>query len=621
MTESIVQLDAYLPITIRAQIEERYYAEINRKARLDEAAGDAEFLELLAEHVVLFGDHGVVHVRDVAQQIVRVLETINGVLMAQRTPYRLAFMQGYGVMLAYLHDIGMVDFSSFGRTMHPEFALQAVFRPEFDPIVRTFWDENCGNVAWRLSNLAQRGALPHDPLVTLRELLAMSIGHSKSNVPVEVLNDPQRLRAVLQRTATTDLQILYAHRQVDKQRRRVAQARQVAQDRLVNEPRDPALYAAEAELERIQTLVDQTELRETILRRFYSDFDRDAFAWLVSPHPAVAELVSDVVDTLRALRCADALRQRGTVMNTSGGYQIFLNQQTANAIYALKKGDDDLLLLLEIDRPIATGEANLASSELTHEGDLRISFHRGAFGSEAALRFAVHSAAFIVSDMQADVIGSFYRPPTDTDGAAGKLKTAEAMRILLEGVDDNPEFAGLVAEELAQSHAHLRDRVKAVPSLQHMSDHERNRYLNAVDLNWDLAERRHALERVAASGHKIDEMDAERAFEGVREIEVKAGEVLIEAGSPPGFVYIALGEGLLGTPLGGYHPFPVYPWTPLGSTGVIRGAMRNATIRVQQSLRLLMIPKEVYLKHWHYTYSKEEFRQKVREIYSISEAV
>ncbi len=607
-----VQLDKYLPATIRNQIEERYYAQINRKSRLDEVAHDEAFLAQLEEHVVLFGDHGVVHVRDVAQQILHVLTVSNGVLVQRRTPYRLAFMQGYGVMLAYLHDIGMVDFSSIGRAMHPDFALQTVFQPDFDAIVQTIWDENCGNAAWRLLNLAQRGVLQQDPLLTLRELLAMSIGHSKSNVPVEVLNEPSALRQVLLRSAATDLRLIYAQRQVEKSRRKVAQAGSEQSERT---KLDAALHAAEAELERVQTLVSGVDLRQTLLGRFYSDFERDAFAWLLSPHPEVCDLVSDVVDTLRALRCADALRHRGTVMNTSGGYQIFVNQQTGNAIYALKKGDDDMLLLLEIDRPIATGEANLASSELTADGDLRVAFHRGAFGSPAAQRFAVHSAAFIVNDMQADVIGSFYGMPAPADAAEHPLKQAEAMRILLEGVDDEPEFANLVAEELAQVNPQLRGRVKSVPSLQNMSDHERNLYLNAHDLDWDSAARRQALERIAASGHRIDDMDPDKAFEGVREIEIQTGDVLIEAESPPGFVYIAQSDGLSGVPLGGYRPFPVYPWTPLGSTGVIRGAPRNATISAQKALRLLMIPKEVYLKQWHFTYGKEEFRQKVRAIY------
>lgn len=614
--ESTVQLDKYLSSTIREQIEERYYAQINRKSRLDHVAHDEEFLELLEEHVVLFGDHGVVHVRDVARQILRVLEVSNGVLIAPRTPYRLSFMQGYGVMLAYLHDIGMVDFSGFGRAMHPDFALQTVFQPEFDPIVQTIWDENCGNSAWRLLNLARRGVLEQDPLLTLRELLAMSIGHSKSNVPIGVLNDPRELRRVLLHSATTDLRLIYAQRQVIKSKRKAEQASpDPAEQARANE----AVKAAEAHLYRMQELVRDVDLRQRLLGRFYGDVDGEAFAWLHSTHPEMQDLISDVVDTLRALRCADALRQRGTVMNTSGGYQIFVNQETGNAIYALKKGNDDMLLLLEIDRPIAVGEANLASSELTAEGDLRASFHRGAFGSPEAQRFAVHSAAFIVNDMQGDVIDSFYGVPAaaDTTLAADEkpTKTAAEMRILLEGVDDDPEFAQMVAEELERINPRLRGRVRPVPSLQHMSDQERNRYLNATDLGWDLSERRRTLNRIAESGHKIDKMDPDKAFEGVREIEIHAGEVLIEAGSPPGFVYIAQSDGLSGVPLGGYRPFPVYPWTPLGSTGVIRGAVRNATISAQKSLRLLMIPKEVYLKQWHFTYSKDEFRHKVREIY------
>ncbi len=610
-----MQLDKYLPATICEQIEQRYYAQINSKSRLDQVAHDEEFLALLEEHVVLFGDHGVVHVRDVAQQIVHVLEVINGVLIPQRTPFRLAFMQGYGVMLAYLHDIGMVDFSSLGRAMHPDFALQTVFQPEFDAIVQTIWDENCGNAAWRLLNLAQRGVLSQDPLVTLRELLAMSIGHSKSNVPIEVLNDPRQLRQVLLHSAATDLRLIYAQRQVEKSRRKVAQA---GDDQAARVRAEHELRLAEAEFAAAQTQLAAVDLRTTLLGRFYTDFERDAFAWLLSPHPEMQALISDVIDTLRALRCADALRQRGTVMNTSGGYQIFLNQQTGNAIYALKKGDDEMLLLLEIDRPIATGEANLAGSELTVDGDLRVSFFRGAFGSPAAQRFAIHSAAFIVNDMQADVIGSFAGASAATAaGAAQKQrKSAEGMRILLEGVDDDPAFANLVAEELVRVNPQLQGRVKPVPSLQNMSELERNRYLAASDLAWDMAERCQVLERIAVSGHKIVDMDPVQAFEGVREIEIQAGDVLIEAGSPPGFVYIAQADGLSGIPLGGYRPFPVYPWTPLGSTSVIRGAVRNATISAQKPLRVLMIPKEVYLKHWHFTYNKEEFRQKVRAIYA-----
>ncbi len=51
-------------------------------------------------------------------------------------------------------------------------------------------------------------------------------------------------------------------------------------------------------------------------------------------------------------------------------------------------------------------------------------------------------------------------------------------------------------------------------------------------------------------------------------LELPAGAVLLEAGSPPGFVYIPMATGLMGTPLGGYQAFPLTPWVPLGTTGV-----------------------------------------------------
>jgi hypothetical protein len=599
------ELDQYLLPEIRSQIEQRYYARVNDQAQLDRLAHDGQFLEELEQHIAFYSDHGVVHVRDVAQQILHVLEISHGLLIPARTPNALAWMKGYGVALAYLHDIGMSDFSHFGRAMHPEFAAQAVFGPEFDPLVELLWAENCGNLAWRLLNLANRGLLEQPPMTVLRELLAMAVGHSKSKVPLEALNDPQRLRAVLQRSIGVELTVLYQRQQAA----RVQPKPILGQDPGQPAGSPPAPNAA----------TRQAQHEECILRRHYADFPREAFAWLVSPHAELCALVDDVVDTLRALRCADALRQRGTVLNTSGGYQIFVDRRTANAIYAFKVGADEMLLLVETANHLNAGEANVASSELTREGDLRISFHRGDFATPAAGHYAVQCAATVVNDIQGDVLSSFQRPaPSAT--ARAPLKDADTMQILLEEVDDNAQFAGLVASELERINPTLRGRCRQAPSLQHISDRERALYLNGVDLNWSLAERRCALARVAATGHKISSMDADQAFQAVKLVTVKAGEVLIEAGSPPGFVYIPLGAGLGGRPLGGYRPFPVYPWMPLGNTGVIRGAVRNATVVADQTVQLLMIPKDVYLNHWHATYTSEEFQARLAEIYTGTEA-
>ena len=93
---------------------------------------------------------------------------------------------------------------------------------------------------------------------------------------------------------------------------------------------------------------------------------------------------------------------------------------------------------------------------------------------------------------------------------------------------------------------------RPVPSLQHLSERERNWYLQGTALDWELEQQRVLLRKMAQAGYKVCHIDPVLAFSGVKQIALQAGEVLIEAGSPPGFVYIPLGPGLIGTPLGGY---------------------------------------------------------------------
>lgn len=579
-------LDHYLSSTIRSQIEQQYYARINAQAQLDQLAADPDFITRPETHVAFFSDHGVVHVRDVAQQVLQILDAINGVLIPARQSSQLSFMKGYGVMLAYLHDIGMVDFSHFGRAMHPEFAAQSVFKAQFDELFQILWDENCGNIAWRLLNLANRDLLVQDPQVVLRELLAMAICHSKSKVPIAVVNDCEWLRRTLQISISTPLPQLY-------QQQQASSYQTLSEAGLSNEaPLTPEL---------------------AWLDRYYGNFKQESFAWLVSRDSEVRSLVADVIDTLRVLRCADALRQRGTALKTSGGYQIFVDRRTANAIHAFKKdGGDEVLLLLETDDPIAAGEANVASSELTESGDLRISFHRGAFDIAEAVQHAVHCAATVINDIQTDVIGSFQGVTTLSNRP---LKSYRDIQILLEGADDNPDFAKRVYQKLVSLNPNLASRSRPVPSLQNMSAAERERYLYGIDLDWDLDEKTRILCKIGTSGHNIEGIDPAQAFEDVRLISAEAGEILIEAASPPAFIYIPLSTGLKCSPLGGYRPFFVNPWTPLGNTSVIRGAMRNATIVVEAPLLLLTIPKEIYLKAWHSTYTKAEFGKIVSKIY------
>ena len=132
-------------------------------------------------------------------------------------------------------------------------------------------------------------------------------------------------------------------------------------------------------------------------------------------------------------------------------------------------------------------------------------------------------------------------------------------------------------------------------------------------LDWNLEQRRSLLRNMAQTGQQVDHIDPARAFQEVKQIDLMAGEVLIEAGAPSGFVYIPLGPGLIGAPLGGYQPFAIPPWALLGATGVVSGAPRNATVAAQQPLRVLMIPKTIFLHEWHRAYTLEEFRRQLAQ--------
>ena len=564
-------LDCYLPQSVRTQIEQAYYARINEQARLENLLREPDFRQRIEEHPAFFSDHGVVHVRDVARQIIQVLGNINGILIPRRDESRMEyFMVGYGVMLAYLHDIGMRDLSAFGRTMHPEFAAQAVFTADLEAVIETMWAENCGDVVRRLANLENIGVLKRDPKIIFRELLALSVCHSKSKVPIAILDDPAKLRSHMQFILSHSLRDLYHQQQVAK--------REMAET------------------------VDLDEQSPQFLPRYYSDFECEAFDWLVDESSEARDLVSDVTDTLRALRCADALRQRGTVQKTSGGYEVFISQQSGDAVFALRLGDTQLYLL-ELPDPFSAGESNIASSELTVEGDLRISFHRGAYASEEALQRSIYSTAFTMNDFLSDIVDSFWRRSTSSS-----LKKSDDIQILLESTDDNPHFVELVRERLRQFKPALGDRIQIVPSLQNVSELERDRYLEAKELDWNLEKRQEILDRVRYSGQKIINFDFAEGFKHVKEINLQAGQTLIQAGAPSAFVYIPQGDGLKIIPLGGYESLSVAAWMPLGNTGVIRGNVRNADVKAEKNIFLLVIPKEIYLRHWYVPFTLEEFK-------------
>ncbi len=574
-------LDVYLPESIRLWFEDTYYRPINERATMEYlSAHSREFL--VESPAALYSDHGIVHVRDVAARTPEVLDVINGVLIPRRSARDLnMFMKSYGVLLAYLHDIGMRDFTPFARFMHPELATQWIFSAEFDSIVDQIWSENIGNLAWRLLTLARDGDLVQPPEVVLRELMAMCVCHSKSKVPTALLNQPASLRPVLQRSIGMDL---------------------------------PALYDLQKNLGIVGSPIKLGVERRAMLEHYYRDFESESFCWLVSEKPGAMRLFQDAIDTVRALRCADALRARGTVQKTSGGYEIFVSQQTGNALCSLRFGEERLYLM-ELDQPISAGEANIAGSALMREGDLRVAFHRGNFSDPGAVERAAEYAAAVLDDIYGDVVVSFEHPldPMRFNQLPAPTRTAQQINILLENTDDNPDFIPLVIRCLATINPAAAAQSRAVPSLRNSTALESTRYLNAHQVDWNRGRRKALLEKVKATGQKTDQIDIDTAFEHVREASLEPGEVLIEAGAPSGFVYLPLGEGLQITPLGGYQSISMQGWFPVGNTGVIRGATRNANVTARKKIDVLIIPKDVYLRYWYLPYTFQEVRQLLKQ--------
>lgn len=563
-------LDQFLTPRARRLIEQRYYLRVQQQAELSALVEDPGFLARPNDHVALFADHGIAHVRDVATRSIAVLDRVHGILIPRRDNARLEFMRGLCALLAYVHDIGMAEPGRQARAMHPEFAVQEVLSDAFDDIIAEILADDRGGVLPRLVAICGAERLS----ITLREVMATAMAHSKSKVPVALLCDRVGLQLALIEAASCELDVLHA-----AQTARRLGARSEASN-------------------------DELAARRMRLPGLNSDLAADAFGWLVAEDPDGLALSADVIDCLRVLRAADALRQRGTTLKTSSNNEIFVDQRNATAVFALRL-DSKRLYLLETADPTSAGEANLRSSELDGKGNLCISFHHGQFKDADTIAFAAQSAALIVADIHADTLGSFVRPlGSASDDILARIAGAE---IQLESVDDNPAFSALVKTELETLDPLAAAHVRLVPALATSTPLERSRYLDGGPIDWDLTKRQAVLAEIARFGHRVDGIDPTVAFTHVRRVQLEANDVLVEAGAPSGFVYVPLDQGLCGEPLGGYAPFEVPAWTPVGVTGVVRGGPRNATIVARNPIWLIAIPKDVYLEHWHRTYNATEF--------------
>lgn len=558
-------IDELLPARVREVLEERFWRPIEQATVLESLVRDPTFLADPVNHPGLFSDHGVVHVRNIATGFFSLASTANGVLLPGRPPERQAFLTAYGLLATYLHDIGMHDQSRVGRMLHPLYAAHVAFESSLDDVIGQLLSSN-GAVVRRLQAIESEAPFACPRGVVLREMLSLSMAHSKSTVPASLLDDRPGLRRFAQRVVLSDL---------DAQRARGSR---------------PGLN-------------DDPEL--TANTGFYERPLDQSFAWLTSGDPAQRALADDVVDALRALRAADALRQRGTSLKTTAGYEIFIDAASGQAVFSLRTKDNSEVYLLRGDSPKSAGEANLRMAAVTRNGHLRFAFHRGAYLDADATGYAAESTAVVVGDILDDVLDSFSRQLVPGDLETPALSSDE-IQIQLERPNDAPTFADDVARLVVAAHPRLADRVLTVADLEGVPPEERARYHGGVSIDPRSDEARSVLEQLKAHGTKVEGIDVEAAFADVRRVRLRAGEVVVSIGSPASFVYVATGPGLRVQPGGGYRAEPVSAWVPVGTTGVIRRAERNAEVTVDQDVEILMIPGECYARVWFRPYSADE---------------
>lgn len=561
-------------------LEERLWRPVCDGMTVEALRDDDLLVSSPETHPALFSDHGIVHVRDVAAGLVDLAATTNGVLLPLRPAERQDFVVGLGVLLTYVHDAGMHDSTPEGRRVHALHAADVPFSGAIDDVLDLLVRDG-GPVVRRIAAVNDTAAFAAPPDVVLRELISLALAHSKSAVPSALLGDLAALRRLMQIVVLSEPDL---HRGGD--------ALPTADDQL------PGELGASA--------------------RWYSDARQEAFAWLDSSEPAHRAFAEDAIDATRLVRAADALRQRGTTLRTTAGYEIFIDGDTGTAVFALRTTGADRLLLLRLDSPLSAGEANLEAAFVTASGDLRIAFHRGGFSSPVAVAAACEATARVAADVSADVLGAFGARPLLSD-LPEPICDPKAMRVELECPGDRPSFAEEVAEALIRRDPSLTTRVVVVTDPERAvsrgsSSAERARYEGGAAVRGDSAEAASILRGLGARGVKVAAIDRLSAFEGVRCIQLDADDVLVQAGSPSPFIYVGLGAGLEAQSLGGYGAAEIPRWVPIGVTGVVRGAERNSTVVAVAPVDVLAIPGELFIREWFHPYGSHEIPEMLAKI-------
>lgn len=527
-------LERWIAPDLRVVIEDRFWAPIERLTGLEAMIGDPSFVDDPGAHLALYADHGPNHARDVAARAATIAGWAFGALVPERSPERAELVTGVAVLMALVHDVGMCTDPPVGRRLHAQYAAQLVHAPEFAGVM----DELLRADAGRLRTSIERAGLGRDVAVVAREVLACAVAHSKSTVPVAQLDDRGRFRTTLQYVCHT-------------------------------------------------ALADQ-------LGADVGEIDDDgSFAWLVSDEHA--ELADDVIDAIRLVRAADALRQRGTTLRTSAGFEVVVDARTGGAATVVRSASRRSSYLLEVDTPIVVGEANIRGASLG-PASLRFEFHRGALATDAAASRVADAVAHVIDDIQRDILPSF---PT------------VAFAIDLVQPDDDPGFAARVRDAFVAHRPSLAAQTAVVPGPRYASVPPRFDWRGRGRPLLD-ARRALVLDRMEEHGTNVA-ATADAMFADALVVTVATGETLMEPGEDASFVVVPFEPGLVVTPLGGYRPAAVEPWIPVGTIGVLRGHDRNSAVLATRPMEVMVIPDDAFLAHWAAPFDARGLVERVRQ--------
>ena len=199
------ELDRFISPEIRARLEERYWRPIER-ATVAEIVPDRR--DLLRRSGCRTRRRSPITVSSTSATWLAVrlgssTSSTAGCCRRARSERRQV-VEGSAVLMAYLHDIGMVAATPLGGG-----CTRSTPRTPRSAPASTTWPISCGRPTRHAlrSRIEDVGlattAIPGD--VVLREVLALSLCHSKSAVPAHLLDDPVALRALMIRGAFTSL--------------------------------------------------------------------------------------------------------------------------------------------------------------------------------------------------------------------------------------------------------------------------------------------------------------------------------------------------------------------------------------------------------------------------------